>query len=447
MNYLIARIGTTEKVMGKHPQFTVLWYSILNTENGAVVNLDKYQLFSQLSSGWKVENLKLEDGILKGIGGSLDRYPILNTNMEITSNSPHSLIILSKGENSFDVSDAHGKIITMTPDKLLRLLTATGKHPLTLANGKVVVGQNGKRTISAIEGAFPTSKPKFDGSKVITDWKEREVINQLGRNTLIVNEKNCEKKVFVRTDIDLRGIYVRPLDGVPNSKLKNICVIYTPTEAGKIEAKLNSIRRDDKKYYCHGVSLGAKTSQNRSLPDIINTAIVSILEHYLMQFVRPSSIKTLNKYYEAQGHFGLKIMLQETKEIFGLNPKTKDVQPGFIIDSFGDRLNYVSPTNDLTPGHLILFDTQPLNSFDVNHPAWSVLRWCADIIAEDDFRRVRDVECSLKLFSIIASILCVPEVHNKWITELTNRRNRANEIAEYQNKIEMLRKINKNSAM
>ena len=87
-----------------------------------------------------IENLRVDNGKVKGYNGSIDRYTVIDANQQLISEQ--SIVILAKKSNElFICSDFRGSITEVHQSKLI--------ENSKLANGKIV-----NTRISAIEGTY-----------------------------------------------------------------------------------------------------------------------------------------------------------------------------------------------------------------------------------------------------------------------------------------------------
>lgn len=99
-----------------------------------------------------IKNLKLDNGELKGVNGSLDRYGIIGKSQ--------SLVILKELQDNngktqgYLCSDSLGQTRNLTEQQVIMFA-----DKYAIANGKLVPGDKGARHVSAIEGTYDIKKP------------------------------------------------------------------------------------------------------------------------------------------------------------------------------------------------------------------------------------------------------------------------------------------------
>lgn len=114
-----------------------------------------------------VENLCVDNGIIKGTNGSVDRLTYIKDGRVIGDSS---IIIIDKvGTGYYNISDYKGLIEQVSVDKLLEL-----SDKYTIANGRVV-NKGDKKYISAISGKF----------------------NEIGNDVVVTKDNNKEKGLYV----------------------------------------------------------------------------------------------------------------------------------------------------------------------------------------------------------------------------------------------------------
>lgn len=128
-------------------------------------------------------NLKLDDKSVKGVNGSIDRYPIIG------KNCTQAITILGKynDRNAYKVIDVNYKIAVMSEEKLVWYANNYG-----ISNGKVVNGY-----ISAIDGQYEilSMQDELEVSAVASNKdKEYGDYNKDNSNSLTLKFSACEGK-------------------------------------------------------------------------------------------------------------------------------------------------------------------------------------------------------------------------------------------------------------
>lgn len=99
-----------------------------------------------------IKNLRIDNGELKGVNGSLDRYGIVGKSQ--------SLVVLKELQDNsgktqgYLCSDSLGQTRNLTEQQVIMFA-----EKFAIANGKIVPGENGTKHVSAIEGAYDIKKP------------------------------------------------------------------------------------------------------------------------------------------------------------------------------------------------------------------------------------------------------------------------------------------------
>lgn len=139
---------------------STIGFRLIDTNTRKVMNTQKDSVILALrQKKVNIENLALHGDKLVGYNGSIDRYPVINMQLQLVGSSP--VVILCKtDENKFICCDYKGEIITIEEYKLMQYAVCNG-----IANGKIVNGH-----ISAIEGFYETletrhAQDKKDGVK------------------------------------------------------------------------------------------------------------------------------------------------------------------------------------------------------------------------------------------------------------------------------------------
>lgn len=127
-------------------------FRILDTDSGQVQDTTYDSMASVLESGTvTVENLKIEDGIIAGSNGSLQRYPNL-IDKKLFGKSP--LIILCELlNNRYRVTNYLGEIVDIGEQEAVNYAKTEG-----IANGKIVTDDSGVGHISSICGSYKQDK-------------------------------------------------------------------------------------------------------------------------------------------------------------------------------------------------------------------------------------------------------------------------------------------------
>lgn len=126
----------------------------INNENSVEVRDVSYaDALGVLASGKAtIKNLKLDNGELKGVNGSLDRYGIVGKSQ--------SLVVLKELQDDsgkthgYLCSDSLGQTRNLTEQQVVMFA-----EKFAIANGKIVPDANGNKHVSAIEGTYDIKKP------------------------------------------------------------------------------------------------------------------------------------------------------------------------------------------------------------------------------------------------------------------------------------------------
>lgn len=148
MIFMIARIFDVNRLIG---------FRLLDIDTGEVKALSYDRILNALKMGIKIENLMVEDNKVKGKGGSIDRYTIVNISGEQLSKS--SIIVVRKlkeTENDkykYQIADYIGNRQYVSSDDLIKY-----SYFNNIANGKVSRNSSDKCYIAPISGEFNTEK-------------------------------------------------------------------------------------------------------------------------------------------------------------------------------------------------------------------------------------------------------------------------------------------------
>lgn len=118
-----------------------------NPDGSTEIRDEEYSKVKVVASMGLIKNLKVENGELKGVGGSIDRYAVRGKGQAV-------VILNELRDNSgktigYYCSDADGKTRNLTPEQVIMFA-----DKFAIANGKIVTDQYGKRHISSIEGTY-----------------------------------------------------------------------------------------------------------------------------------------------------------------------------------------------------------------------------------------------------------------------------------------------------
>lgn len=176
--YLIGIAKNNKKYIG---------FRLLDVDNKQVIDVTSDNLKLAISKNKiKVENIELSNGEIKGINGSLDRYPIIDGSL----NSKSVIIIEKNNDNTFKCCNYLGKIADIPENKLVEYSKLYG-----IANGKIV-----NNHISSISGTYETTNKPEQNSILAINLKEFETESvRLSHKTIVNN---------VNVDYDNRSIVV-----------------------------------------------------------------------------------------------------------------------------------------------------------------------------------------------------------------------------------------------
>ena len=134
---------------------TIIGFRLLDTNTGKTIDKLYQSVLDTLKyEKTPIENLKIGNDIIKGNNGSIERYPILNQQLQLIGKDP--LIIISKeSDGLYLCADHKGLSGQKTKPSLIEYTAIHG-----LANGKIV-----NNHISAIEGEYK-QKPKSLETKI-----------------------------------------------------------------------------------------------------------------------------------------------------------------------------------------------------------------------------------------------------------------------------------------
>lgn len=118
-----------------------------NPDGSTEIRDEEYSKVKVVASMGLIKNLKVENGELKGVGGSIDRYAVRGKGQAV-------VILNELHDNSgktigYYCSDADGKTRNLTPEQVIMFA-----DKFAIANGKIVADQYGKRRVSSIEGTY-----------------------------------------------------------------------------------------------------------------------------------------------------------------------------------------------------------------------------------------------------------------------------------------------------
>ena len=190
MNYMVAVI--------RDDNADIVGYSILNTENMRIVNLNNNDLIDGMKNkGLEVQNLEINHcGKVKGYSGGLHRYKSLNQ-YGIPINNKEPWIIIGRADNGDLIAvNSLCKIKRLSPEEAIRY----AKHiNYGIANMKVVGD-----TIRAIKGSIPEYKEKYKGES--SDRKLKPIISLIGDRETPGNQyRKIKRKSAIRYNINKEG--------------------------------------------------------------------------------------------------------------------------------------------------------------------------------------------------------------------------------------------------
>lgn len=156
MLYMISAIVDTN---GNDLGYRILDTSLIGKGN-CTIDLSYTAVLNRLRTGGVIANLAVKNDKVVGTNGVIDRYSKV-TQDNICVSVPR-LVVLSRTDDGFIVSDAFGKVSSLTNENILEI---NKKSPV--ANGKVV-HKDGKEFISSIVGEYPYIERK-KGTEVKTN--------------------------------------------------------------------------------------------------------------------------------------------------------------------------------------------------------------------------------------------------------------------------------------
>ncbi len=119
-----------------------------------------------------IKNLKIDNGELKGINGSLDRYGVVGKSQ--------SLVVLKELQDNsgktqgYFCSDSLGQTRNLTEQQVVMFA-----EKFAIANGKIVPGDKGVKHVSAIDGAYDVRKPLQKQQKRQSQTQQQTKNNQV----------------------------------------------------------------------------------------------------------------------------------------------------------------------------------------------------------------------------------------------------------------------------
>ena len=127
----------------------IVGFRLINTKTGELVDSEAKSVARAIAAGHKVKNLKIEDGVIKGVNGSLDRYTkLLSSTGEVIDNKSPLVVVhkIKRKKSGMKVVDFKGVMRDFSDADCVKY----AKHPNGgIANGKVVGNH-----ISSIEGEY-----------------------------------------------------------------------------------------------------------------------------------------------------------------------------------------------------------------------------------------------------------------------------------------------------
>ena len=156
MLYMISAIVDTN---GNDLGYRILDTSLIGKGN-CTMDLSYTAVLNRLRTGGVIANLAVKNDKVVGTNGVIDRYS--KVTQDNTCVSVPRLVVLSHTDDGFIVSDAFGKVSSLTNENILEI---NKKSPV--ANGKVV-HKDGKEFISSIVGEYPYIERK-KGTEVKTN--------------------------------------------------------------------------------------------------------------------------------------------------------------------------------------------------------------------------------------------------------------------------------------
>ena len=143
-------------------------YRILDDNTGRCLDIKNSELISEIKNGRiYIDNAELTaKNDLKGTNGSLDRYPKLDINGTLLSNTRlNPVIIIGKiDDNRYKVCNYLGEIRTMHKESLIEYAKIAG-----IANGKIT-NKNGSDIISSISGEYRTIKMETEIDSILSNY-------------------------------------------------------------------------------------------------------------------------------------------------------------------------------------------------------------------------------------------------------------------------------------
>lgn len=126
----------------------IIGYRLLSLSDMSGSVIPSNQIVNFLHNNY-VLGAAFEKGKVVGTNGTIDRYPIINSNGQLVMNN--AVIVLSAKGSNFLCSDYNGTIVSFTEAELIQYCSKSGN---SIANGKIVTKGN-KQYISAISGVYP----------------------------------------------------------------------------------------------------------------------------------------------------------------------------------------------------------------------------------------------------------------------------------------------------
>lgn len=200
MLYMIAQIYSRGKLVG---------FTIYDTERYEHRQFNYDFILSRLKDGIKIENLEVVNNEVRGRGGDLSRYTIVNNSSRLMSEVSYVVIGARKEKDDtiYCLVDYIGRRYYITSNELDNMYSV-----LRVANGKIVRVKDSKYYIASISGNIPTLEDEYKEvdtqsiqlkSGYIPKYKipdrTTHVSSYMNRNRIAIsNEDGARKVAFTR---------------------------------------------------------------------------------------------------------------------------------------------------------------------------------------------------------------------------------------------------------
>lgn len=261
----------------------IIGFRLLDTTTGKVMDTRKDSVILDLRQRKvKIENLVLKGDTLIGYNGSIDRYPVLNSECKLVGKSSIIILGITK-DGKFNCADFKGGIVYIKEEELVRYAKVNG-----IANGKIVSDK-----VYCIEGHYTKlSQEKSVGGEskeyIMLDNIEQKISDYKAKSKLIgLTVLNIEVKndIVVVTGVEMENkkVFIPNFVGVIGRGAFIGC-----TEIEEVTINDGLVRIDDSAFQGCGV-------REINLPDTIEFIGKQAFEYCdrLAEIIMPNSIKEI----------------------------------------------------------------------------------------------------------------------------------------------------------